>query len=296
MLWLFKGDQAVYAMNIGMPNTGASYHHVSPDLISGNDYRIKVVIYSNQDVMEGFSVPVTIYGIAVDKFEPDDKRESASVADPTRYAGQEHTLTPRDTDWVSFEADSGVFYGLHASGLVPTTLCLYYRSDTAAFRSLRSPALSPWMCPRGGKWYARITQGDSGQLDGNSRFYSFSVFPLDSLTTVRFLSPPTDSGVTRGSTLTIRWRPDSLYLGDSVLLSLYKGENKLLELTGALGSIDLPNSGTFDWTVPRELTPGCDYRIQINTRSNTAACGYIDFSLQFTIVADTPGRADGKGP
>jgi hypothetical protein len=297
MLWLFKGDQAVYAMNIGLPNIGASYHHVSPDLISGNDYRIKVVVYSNQDVMEGFSVPFTIYGINVDKFEPDGKRESASTVEPGLSSShQQHTLTPRDTDWVSFDADSGVFFGMSGYGLVPTMLCLFYESDTAAIRQLRSPPLTPWVCPRSGKWYARITQGDSGQLDGNSRIYYFWLFPLDSLQTVRFFSPPTDSGVTRGSTLTIRWRPDSLRFGDSVLLSLYKGEVRLIALTGASGSVDLPNSGNFDWTVPRELEPGCDYRIQINTRSNTDVTGFIDFSLPFTVVADTPGRADGKGP
>ncbi len=284
MLYLYKGSQAVYAMHVNIPNKGAVYHHLASDLISGADYRIKVIVYSNQDVMEGFSAPFTVYGIAVDAFEPDDKRESASAVKPVLRFSQEHTLTPHDTDWISFEADSGVFYGLHASGMVPTKMCLFYGSDTSAYRCLRSPSLSPWVCPRSGRWYAQITLGDSGQFYDNSRYYSFMVSHLDSLENVKFLRPPTAAAATVGSTLMIQWLSDSANLGDTVTLSLYKGDQKIPVFSDGQGSVHVPNGGYFDWPVPQGLATGSDYRVALDRVSAPSRDGFFDFSLPFTIM------------
>jgi hypothetical protein len=281
-LSLYKGSQEMYYMCVNTPNGGAHTTELIQELISGSDYRIKVVIYSNT-TLEGYSDLFTIRGITPDAYEPDNNREFASTLDSiSRY--QYHSMESRDTDWVKFTADSGVFYDVHATGDVPTKFYLFYGNDTSCAAYFSDPRMQPWVCPKTGVWYARISLNDTGHIYDARRLYSFSLSYFDSLRNVNFICPPTTSPWNEGSAQRIQWAPDSANLGDSVILGLYKGDIKVAVFSGGQESVRLPNSGYIDWTVPQGLATGSDYRIALDRASSPSHDGFFDFSLPFTII------------
>jgi len=87
------------------------------------------------------------------------------------------------------------------------------------------------------------------------------------------VSPTYSSDFYTGSTASIMWmtcRPQNA----NVKIQLYKGTTWVNDI-----NLKTPNDGSYDWTLPKSLTPGTNYRIRIRTVDNLVA----DYSDNFDI-------------
>ncbi len=277
-IYLFKGQQQLFTVTSAIYNSGVYNWTLPYGIVTGSDYRIRIVNYSNT-ALGGNSPQFTITGVVPDAYEPDNKRDSASSLSPLGKA-QAHTLSLNDTDWVKFSLDSGANYLLQSTGSISTRVYLYYGSDagyTTYFYGSSGTAALRWVCPKKGVWYARIAAYTSGSA-GNA--YSFNVSPFDSLTLLSISSPAKNANWTAGSSYPILWTPDSSVLGPYVNIYLFKGSQSLLYITGGVS-----NRGAYSWYIPTGIATGSDYRIMIENGSNSNLWGLSEL---FTITGTPP--------
>jgi hypothetical protein len=284
-LYLYKGNQQVTYINSSYSSNGGTYSWTFPTgLVSGSDYRIKIVNYNNS-TMYAYSPAFTVSGALPDAYEPDAPRTLASTA--TLGTAQSHTLTYNDTDWVKFAADSGSKYVLSTNGL-SLDHYLYYGTDASPTITnySSSTALSwVWSCIKTGTYSSKLFSYNGGSYTGA---YTYKVTKFDSLTSITFGNPTTSSAFTGGSSYSITWTPDTSLLGTNVYLYLFKGS----QLIQTIGSY-VANSGTYTWTPPTTLATGVDYRIRIVNYSNTSVFG---LSPVFSISATWPDAYEPDAP
>jgi hypothetical protein len=281
-LYLYKANKQLASISTSyVPNSGTFSWSAPSGLVTGNDYRIKIVSYDNS-LVYGYCAAFTINGMTPDSYEPDNIRSQASSLAPG--AAQQHSITYADTDWVQFSADSGSLYIVQDNGVSSfnTYVYLYYGTD-AAYTSQSSTVSGTmswlWTCAKTGTYYARITSS-SVSLYGS---YSFRVSFFDPSKSITFINPTSATTWTAGEPDTIRWVPDSAILGTSVALSIFKGSQQLLAYNTYSSS---PNSGAYAlYLVPAGCITGNDYRIKIANYSNSQLCG---FSPAFSINGVTP--------
>jgi hypothetical protein len=87
--------------------------------------------------------------------------------------------------------------------------------------------------------------------------------------------PNASTSVSRGDSCSILWERDT-FCGTSVSIVLTKGRKAVLEIAEIT-----PNTGSFEWHVPSDLTPGSKYRIQVQSKIKGACRSYSPGS--FTI-------------
>jgi hypothetical protein len=81
----------------------------------------------------------------------------------------------------------------------------------------------------------------------------------------------------RGNTFPIKWQTSEAV--DKVKLELYKGDFQIRE------TITIENSGSYNWVVPKDLKPGNDYRLHIESPKDLTR---EEFSKTFKIKRKVP--------
>jgi hypothetical protein len=253
---------------------------VSNGLVSSNRYRLKISSYYDTTIA-AFSSYFTISGTTPDAFEPDNIRSQSSTA--TLGTAQNHTLTTKDTDWVSFTLDSGKVYLFNNDGVAPTYNYLYdstassYLTYYYSSSSYSGKASLMWVCPKTGRYYDRITSYSSSYLGA----YSFKVSLFDTLAMAKFVAPDSATIWSSGTSYYITWTPDTALFGTYVSLYLFDETGRKITAIYT----DLSNSGSYYWTVPAGLASRSTYRIKLVNYSNSSLYGY---SKRFSIAGIVP--------
>lgn len=245
---------------------------------SGSDYRVRVSSYYDNGVF-GLSDTFSVTGIDDDEYEPDNKRDSASLY--SEYSSsQSRSVTTSDTDWVTFSVDSGNTYIVSGQGQAALRMLLYEGSATSytKYEYSTSPTTATQIVytpEQSGKCYLKIYQ-----YSNNYGSYTLLINELDPDSLLSFTAPSTSSTWSTETTQTIRWDPDSSILGSRVELHLYKDTTYIRSIDTYEG-----NSGSFSWYIPSALESGNDYRIQIRNDNNSDIRG---FSPMFAISGVLP--------
>jgi hypothetical protein len=268
LIKLFKHDTLFGSIASNVSNTGRYDWKILKGMTTGSDYQIKIVS-SNDAGLFTVSNYFTITGIDIDKFEPDNKHTSSHEIAIDSI--ETHSLTLRDTDWVQFTADSGSQYLILSK--VSETLKIQWKLYSGSEMSAIDSGVSPpdgrmcffWNCKKSGKYHAEIVPGDSVAAGG----YTFGIYKFDPSRIAVFTSPLSTSEVSAGTKATVTWIPDTLIFGASIRLYLYKGS----EIIAPLSSILLPNSGSFEWSIPNGIESGSDYRLYLVKESDLRIYG-----------------------
>jgi hypothetical protein len=274
-------------------NTGNYVWSIPDSSIPRDNYCIKISCYFDHaisslsapfKILRAVDSPDTIQNCAPDSFEPDSKREIASLLTPNGNA-QMHTMGNNDTDWIHILADSGKSYHLLVTAMVQPAIGLYHGKDTSAYSdSCHWSAMGPnafslkWTCPKNGQWYARIVA--TGSSGSGCWSYSFQATGQDSPSVSTVISPGLDAIWAAGSTQQIKWIPDSAFLGTEVNVYVYKGSQSV----AGYGLVD--NSGVLSVKIPDYFLTGNDYRIRIMNHSHPDSSRYSAFFTINGIVTD----------
>jgi hypothetical protein len=89
-----------------------------------------------------------------------------------------------------------------------------------------------------------------------------------------FKNPVKGSSVRRGKNIVLQWEGGNTL--QNVRLELYKGNEKLISLP------EMKNNGSYQWSVPKDLTPGGDYSIKMASGQQNIA------SENFTVKRKVP--------
>jgi hypothetical protein len=258
-------------VNAIIANNGSRSWTVPRNLLSGNDYRIKIVNYENRSIY-GYSLPFSVSGtMTPDSYEPDDIRTQATPL--AAGATQLHNLTFGDTDWVSISAQSGVKYIIRDkynteiyNRKFTVNAAVFYENEqtnTAEDRQSLDP-LFIWSCATGGTYYIRI----SSTYPDSSNTYPIFFTPYDSSAIISFTSPLPGSTYNSGETVDIQWACDtSLFTGT---VNIY-----LLMVNRQVKSISTANDGSYSFALPENMTKGSTYRFRIDGPQVTGYSGYF---------------------
>ncbi|OGJ89072.1 MAG: hypothetical protein A2268_08730 [Candidatus Raymondbacteria bacterium RifOxyA12_full_50_37] len=284
-LYLYKDTSYVTTIYSSYLNNNGTYSWSIPaGLATGSNYRIRIVDQSNASIY-GFSNYFAISGQAPDAYEPDNSRGTATpiiIGAPA----QAHSHSLNDTDWVTFNGQSGKTYLISNDGDHYTRLYVYLGASTSYDTYLYggSYSSSPYIffaCDSTATYYINVAVYSSSYY-GN---YTISVVDADSLHLATFSSPTVSTVWSSGSSYSIQWTSDSALLSTYVNLSLYNDTF----LVAAIAS-GTANDGVQSFSVPTGLATGAQYRIKIVDYNNTAL---YSFSEPFSISGLTP---DGYEP
>ncbi|GIZ40598.1 hypothetical protein CKM354_000393100 [Cercospora kikuchii] len=91
-----------------------------------------------------------------------------------------------------------------------------------------------------------------------------------------------------GQTLTLTWTPST---EGTVSLILRTGANNDLDTVETIAS-NIPNSGSYDWSIPESAVRGSNYAIEIQSDSDTSVTNYTP---QFVLESDNVGPIPTEG-
>lgn len=287
-LYLYKGSNRMVSLSSEpIPNSGKFEWVIPEGFVSGNDYSLRM-LSSSDDRIYGKGPQFSITGMTPDQFENDGTRKLAS--DFTLGESQEHTISCNDTDWVRFAAKSGSRYliMLNCTDTFTTAISLFRDSSTSVVISDESNVhelySTIWNCTASSNYYLRIISS----IGGLAGTYNLRVAQFDSLNSLKFSSPESSSVLLVGTQTTISWIPDSVITGDSVSISIYKGN----AVQSILVDKHPSSSPSYTWNISDTLIPGTDYRIKIANAEKPILCGY---SPKFFISDMEPDKFENDG-
>ncbi|RPB24727.1 hypothetical protein L211DRAFT_837104 [Terfezia boudieri ATCC MYA-4762] len=119
------------------------------------------------------------------------------------------------------------------------------------------------------------------------RFFTAALVALSTLAATVFAAenqityPGAGDTVQGGQTIVIKWIPDTP--DKTVKLVLRKGKSDDLDVSGPICD-DCPNSGSYEWTAPKDIVAGKDYSIEIKFNSG------VNYSPHFEIDSTVTAR------
>lgn len=103
-----------------------------------------------------------------------------------------------------------------------------------------------------------------------------------------FIVPMSGFNPEAGKDSTIQWDPTA---GKTVTLKLRQGASSNLD-SGTTIAANIPNDGSYTWSVPTDIVRGTDYTIQIVNDDNTSQTNYYPyFTIQSTNVVAVSSSA-----
>jgi hypothetical protein len=171
---IYKGSIPVPPY-ISTQNTGTYSWLIPVYMENGNDYHIQISRNDSWGVQGSLSPAFSITGgLTADQYEPDNAMSKASVL--TLGTTQRHTIPANDTDWVKFQADSGVAYSFIDSttslGLHVMLLNFGDGSYITSFDIASGQTTSAWTCPQTAVYASQITIKSSWAGNGTPGTYT----------------------------------------------------------------------------------------------------------------------------
>ncbi len=177
-----------------------------------------------------------------------------------------------------------------ASGTTPLSYQWYQGSSGDTSNPIGSATSSSYTTPtltQTTSYWVRVTNS-CGSTDSNTATITVEIVDMSDISVV---SPNGGETWPAGSMQTIRWTYTS-NLNSSVKIELLKGGvvNRTIASSAGKG---VGGSGSRNWTIPANQTPGTDYRIRVTSTTNGA---YTDTSdNDFTIAAPTINAVSPNG-
>ena len=122
-----------------------------------------------------------------------------------------------------------------------------------------------------GTYYIRVKTVDNGVYDDGEKFAIISVSSKKA--NIFITSPRSGDTWYKGRTYTIRWTKTG-NINKNVKIRLYKGRTKILGITDST-----PNVGSYNWTIPTNLTSGV-YYIRVKTVDNAVYGNGSEFTIK----------------
>jgi hypothetical protein len=260
-------------------NSGSYSWNVPISIASGDDYSIKVESYEDNGIYD-FSDEFSIDGIDVDKYERDNKRDSASSYDSLGEI-QSRSLTLNDSDWVAFTGVAGRSYIVQTTGEAVTTVYLYFDQETS-YKVYQNGNTSTkitkfnYTCDTTGTFYLFIRARSSSYYGD----YDLKITEVDPFTCITFTAPTSSTTWSSGSTYSIQWQPDTALFGTLVRLDYCEDTTVVSYITTSNS-----NTGTQSWPVPANISTSAQYRIRMESRTYPGIFGY---SQKFTVSGINP--------
>jgi hypothetical protein len=276
-LYLYKGSQYVVSIASDISNTGTYSWTVPAGYLTGSDYRIEIMSYSNSSIY-GYSQPFTISGVAIDAYEYDDTA-GAAKAITTDGTAQSRTLSRSDIDWIKFTAEKDSLYFIQSLG--GTTVYMYeylYSSPTGTYLASQygySPKIL-WTCPASGTYFVKVIPYSTSYYGS----YQLVVKKYSLASSVSFINPTATAAWITGSTYQIQWTADTALFGASVRLQLTVDTASFYSIISST-----TNSGTYSWIPPAGLATGSQYHIKL---SNYTYANIAGLSPAFSISGINP--------
>jgi hypothetical protein len=267
-LGLYQGSMLRYSFPTSAPNSGSAYLAIPAGLPTGSDYRLRMANYSNSSIY-GSSAPFTISGVGPDSLEPNDSIGAAKTIVPNSPR-LPLSLSYLDKDWFRFTAKAQKLYAIQAasSSSVPTLLRLWPAGGGTPLLSSTRSTLDTlnnlaWVAPADGDYFISV-EGVSGYYGT----YRFEVKELDpSAYKFAVSAPAAGAAFKAGGYVSIEWSDPSSVKG-YVDLFLYDADG-VVQTIGA----NVPNGGTYSWTVPAGLAARSDYSVKVISRMSSAISG-----------------------
>lgn len=267
-------QNSVYKSTITSYSSNYGYYTWSiPSYTISGKYQIKISSY-NDNAIYKYSSNFNIQGLTADAYEPDSSR-ATSKSILIDGIVQPHSLTYKDTDWVSMNLEKGKTYSFRSYGEITTYVYIYRGQETSYSvyfsGNTSSTAYNVWTCDSTSTYYARISP-----FSGYYGDYAFSVGVFDSTSLFVITNPIASSVFSAGSSYYLQWATDSAFYVSSVSIYLYVDTVQIMSYITSYTS----NSGQYYWYVPSGMATGSRYRIKIQDYNNT---NMYSFSNYFTI-------------
>jgi|GEM_PF-3465124 len=264
----------------GLPNTGTFTWPVPGDLPTGTEYRIRVADSATLIGDEGngtFSVVSSVSSI-VQVLSPNGG-EVLTVGDRVLIRWAVQSPNVKEMELFLLDTSRNGDRRLGAPQLlarVPNNggyvWKVPFRIGALDLNSTQAPVY---------KVIARALHPDGSSEDASDS--PFAVAPKvsappvpDSLTapSIQVIAPFSGQKIPQGKTISVRWTSTGV---SNVFIRLLKGA-ELYRGSEATVSAVIPNTGSFDWTVPLTLPDGDDYRLRVQDIDGKAV-GDIPFVL-----------------
>ena len=266
MLSLYRDTVPLDNLIGSTANDGSVTVTLPANLASRSDYRLKIRTSAAPDSNDiySFSSQFSVNGLAADGYEDDNGRSRAVTinADGTVY---NHSLTYRDTDWVSFPVSANTYYTVRTTG-IPVNLILSTVGSTTPVASdygstTRSASIT---------WFATNSASALLSVQGSSAgAYTLKVTAFDSTQYgLAITAPASAASFSRASMQSIVWA-NPAGVGGSVDIFLYRGNNQIVTTIKAA----IANSGIYQWQIPTSVVNGADYYIRIQSLLNPRVTG-----------------------
>lgn len=248
------------------------------DACAATDARYRIRISSLADpALEELSPPFAIRGVASDSAEPDNRFQQVRTV-PVDGTPQRRTLTRNDTDWIMIPTVPTRLYLITYRGVPELALLGPSLSGPGDLYALGAKA-QLLIVAAGERLDFRVTSRGGGVGCGPYALSVHETSPRDPVYPARLLSPDSASRWTAGDSLEIRWTADSLVFGDSLDLFLVRAGAFPINIRE-----NVPNAGSFRWTLPAEVPPGENYQVQLSSRLN----GFVSVKgPPFHVIADS---------
>jgi len=250
---LKKGQDVLVTITTSATNNGSYQYTVPTNLTAGTDYRIYVG--SNVNTSEyGNSEYFSIQGV-------DHLNMISPNASSVWTIGQTYTI-----QWTTGNLGGTVTIQLKKGSSILSTI------STTASNNGSYQYTVPTGIAAGTDYRIYVGSNANPSEYGNSEY--FSIQGVDHL---NMISPNGSSVWTMGQTYTIEWTTGNL--GGTVTIQLKKGTSIIATI-----STIASNNGSYQYTVPTDLTAGTDYRIYVGSNVNTSEYGNSEY---FSIIIGT---------
>jgi len=282
---LWKGTKVSRVLTPSTPNSGAFSWAIPTNQPLGNDYSVKVSCASNSAIFgTSPAFPITMRGVTI---------SALTWAPATVRPGQAITLSglsgtcqcARPTDDVRVVVGMRDSLG-HWVGGDPVVAYRNTPGDTASHAWTYAGGSISAPTKAGGYYFWALNSAATNDAAAIAEFKALTVtisvtpnnrwvtlYPVTGLA-ILITSPNGGQMLSTGSTCTITW---SSYVGGSVNIDLYSGSIKVSAI-----ATNVPNNGTYPWTIPGTVVAGSSYRLKI---ASVVDATWTDFSdTYFKIV------------
>lgn len=174
-----------------------------------------------------------------------------------------------ESDTVERIADDGVLYISYSAATDTLYLSDRGYGSENAWKSISGLLQGDW---GGGPVFVALGGMANGAVLASGDAY-LDDFLIESCTLrevpLLVTSPVRNELLARGQTYPIEWETDNL--SPNVKILLFKGATRVASLTAGT-----PNDGSWNWTVPADLSLGTDYRIRINCAEDTSVSAFSE--------------------
>ncbi len=247
-------------------NNSGNYSWTIPNgMATGNNYQIKIVNYSNQNI-SALSEKFSISGIAQDKYEQNNTKENGKEL-LTDGSAQGASISYQDEDWFYFQVQAQKTYVINISSEFSIRGYLQPESSTTQLDYKTGTNIQMVYTNTSEEYLFLRTLPVSSSYFG---MYDIAIVEHDPAENM-FTNPTSSATWSTGSPYDIQWDTDSLLFGSHVRLTLMYNQKAIATISSRAN-----NNGEFSYTPPDGLASSDKYSILMENYANTNIKSYSE--------------------